>query len=418
MGTKVKMMKSTNPILSFPYFYPCELDFDFLYHYYFDFITRDVFSLFEFTGVPDTINETFLKYCIFLGGKATFFQVDSGELVALNGTYSDRPDLYYLPEKMLVANPRLDKTYVLTRDEQCVVVYCSETDIYTTTDRFGGLYSLIAKTATMLADNDLSISVAQKNTRLINILAAEDQQTKDSIDRVLHKQYRGEPAAVVMKSLIDNVQSVPLTTSTSNQYLVQLVELHQYILSHFYEAIGLSTHDNMKKERLIRDELNDNDSLSKLNMDNMMKTIKHGLDKVNEMYGTNITITLNPLLEPEKQELEADGNEDESRQTTEESKQTTDATDAQERAEKEPEEEPTEELSESETQEPEQHEVETKEQEDNPHHKPHENIEINISLEDEATADISIDTGGDELGDNERVPEMVDDSGDDTGHTA
>lgn len=402
-----------DPGYPLPFFSPCNLDFDFLYHYYFDFITRDVFSIFEFKGVPDTINETFLKYCIFLGGKATFFELDSGELVALNGTYSDRPDLYYVPEKMLVANPRLEKTYLMKRDEECIVVYCSETDIYTTSDRFGGLYSLIAKTATMLADNDLSINVAQKNTRLINILSAEDHNTKESIEVVIGKQYRGEPAAVVMKTLIDNVQSVPLTANTKTQTLIQLVELHQYILSHFYEAIGLSTHDNMKKERLINAEISDNDSLSKLNICNMMKTIQLGLDRVNAKYNKNLEITLNPVLEPEKEELE-----DDSSLTPEVSEQTTDA---KEPDAKEPEEETqveeTEELSESETQEPEQHEVETKEQEDNPHHKPHENIEINISLEDEASADISIETGGEALGDNARVPEMVDDSGDDTGNS-
>ena len=37
--------------------------------------------------------------------------------------------------------------------------------------------------------------------------------------------------------------------------IMQLIESHQYILSHFYESLGLQTHDQMKKERLITAEI-------------------------------------------------------------------------------------------------------------------------------------------------------------------
>lgn len=63
---------------------------------------------------------------------------------------------------MIVSNPRLAKSYDLKRDDDCVVVYCSDIDRYNQIDTYGGLYTLVAKTATMLADGDLSISVAQK----------------------------------------------------------------------------------------------------------------------------------------------------------------------------------------------------------------------------------------------------------------
>lgn len=398
------MAKNNNENPSYPFedVSPRDLDFDMLYRHYFDFILRDVFKMFIFENLPETVNETFLKYCIFIKGKVVFFKLDSGELVALNGVYSDTQDLYYLPENMVVSNP-LTKTYHLKRNQDCIVVYCSETDIYNLTNRLGGMYSLIVKTATMLADNDLSINVAQKNTRLINVLSAEDQNTKESIEMVIKKQYAGDPVAVVMKTLIDNVQSVPLVSTTSNQYLVQLVELHQYILAHFYEAIGLSTHDNMKKERLITDEINDNDNLCKLNINNMLETIQNGLNKVNEKYGQNITIKLNPLLEPESDQ---DPDEQQSEQASDERQSEQDSDDQQsdqQSDEPQSDQQPDPDEKDSDLPSDEQQSDQQKEQ----------NIEITINLQDEAIADIVIDNGGENVSDEPGIQMLGNDSGND-----
>lgn len=301
-----------------PFAKPVPMDFDMLFKHYFNLILRNIFQLFKFDGLPDTVDETFMKYCIFLNGKVTFFKLDSGELVALNGVYSGEPNLYYVPDKMLVTNPRLKKSYQMQRDVDCAVVYCSEPDIYNVKGNFGGLYTLISRTATMLADGDISINVSQKNKRLINVLAAEDQNTKDSIDMVIRKQYQGEPYAVVMKSLIDDVQAVPITDKKGGTTdIMQLIQCQQYILAHFYEALGLQTHDNMKKERLITAEVNDNKSLAKLNINDMICTIQNGLDKVNSMFETKIRITLNPLLEQEQKELESDAEPSEAEESEE-----------------------------------------------------------------------------------------------------
>lgn len=281
---------------SLPWCFDPHFDFDTLYRYYFNWTLSIMNELLIFEGLPDTIEPTFFKWCLYVNGKVTFFKDDKGTLLALNGVPSDEPDIYYIPKNIIVTNPRLNKSYNLVRDEECVEVYCTETDKYNF-DYIGGVYQLLSKTATMLADNDISINVAQKNTRLINIIAADDQNTKNSVDIVFKKMYAGEPYAVVQSNLISDLKAVPLTaTSTTNSSIVQLVELHQYILSHFYEALGIQTHDNMKKERLITAELNEDPALVRMNIENIYTTVKSGIEKVNEMFGTNITVEINPLI--------------------------------------------------------------------------------------------------------------------------
>ena len=368
-----------------PIFNPVPLSYDFLYRHYFNFIIKDVFRIFIFDGLPETINERFLKYTLFLYGKVTFFK-DNDTLLALNGAPSGQQDIYYVPEEMVVSNPRLLKSYNLKRGVDCEVVYCSDIDMY---DQFelGGLYTLVAKTATMLADGDLSISVAQKNKRLINVLAAEDQNTKNSIDVVVRKQYAGEPYVVVMKSLIDNVQSVPIVEKGTNQDLMQLIEAQQYILSHFYESLGLQTHDQMKKERLITAEVNDNDNIAKLNIDNILASIQEGLDRVNAMFGTNISVKLNPVLivqsDPEGQQSdEASEEEPKEQQSDEASEEEPEEQQSDEASEEEPEDQQSDETSEEEPEEQQSDE------------EPEQTINVEITVNDNATAEIVV-TGGD-----------------------
>ena len=289
---------------------PQKLEFSKLYRYYFDFILRLLYRVILIEEIPKTVNETFLKMILYTCGKVCFLNgqligENGEELLALNCSRSDTPDVYYMPTKALVTNPRLKKNYMLTPGEECEVVYLSETDKYNLSGLHGGLYALIQRTATMLADNDISINTAQKNTRLVNILAADTQNTYDSIKTVISKMYEGEPTIVVKKSLVDTLQGVPILASQPTDNLVQLIQTQQYIISHFYEMIGLTTHDNMKKERLITAEINDNVDLAIFNIDDMLKSIQEGLDRVNEMFGTNMSARLNPIIERQREEAAA-----------------------------------------------------------------------------------------------------------------
>lgn len=292
------------------------LIFDELYKSYYDQYRSLIYEIVQISGLEETptVDETFLKYCIFILGKATFFKTRDGTLRALNGTYSGIPDIYYVPELMIVANPRLEESYELKRGEECEVVYCREVDRYNIAP-FGGLYPLISETATIIADNKISINVAQKNTRLINLISADTEQAKRSVDAIISSMYAGLPFGCIQSSMVDEIRSIPLMPNTTNRYLIDLIQVEQYALSHFYEKIGLYTHDQMKKERLITAEINDNANLPIFNIYNIIKTINEGFERVNAMFGTNYKAYINPLILdqiesiPERQEVAAETEE-------------------------------------------------------------------------------------------------------------
>lgn len=286
------------------------MDFDTLYRHYFDQMLYISMRLILLHDLPETVDETFLKYLILVNGKAIFFKLQEdigdgyqseviplheGDLVAMNGNKAENQTFYYQNRRVLVANPALKKSYNLTPGVDCEIVYCTEPDKYKIFGR-GGLFALIARTATILADNDISINCAQKNTRLCNVIGADDAQTANSVTVAIQAMYKGEPFVVAQKSLVSDLVGVPMTQRTSTSDIVQLIEMRQYIYSHFYESLGLQTHDNMKKERLITDEINDNEEISALNIDDILHTIQEGLDRVNALFGTSITAEINPIV--------------------------------------------------------------------------------------------------------------------------
>ena len=85
-------------------------------------------------NIPETVDETFFKMILYTTGKSCFLNgnvIDEGEqLLALNCSRADTPNVYYIPRKVLVANPRLKKSYNITPGVDCELVYLSEADKY------------------------------------------------------------------------------------------------------------------------------------------------------------------------------------------------------------------------------------------------------------------------------------------------
>lgn len=272
-----------------------ELDYDYLYQHFFSQLFRTALHIVEIRGAPESINYDFMMMCIILLGRAAYFKPDQ-DLVALNAAPAGKPDLYYIPDRILVTNPRFNRSYNLSPGVDCEIVYCTSMDPYYWGRGSGGMYSLISTTASLLADNFLSLNVAQKNLRLTTGFACDDQNTYLSLEAAMQEAYDGKPFFIVQKSLVDQLEKLPVYADSSNQSLIQLLDVHKYILSEYYAAIGLSESQQMKKERLITAEVEDGAELPLFNIQDMIDSITAGIDRVNSMFETEMQVVVNPLI--------------------------------------------------------------------------------------------------------------------------
>ena len=208
--------------------------------YYLNFINR-LDSMFKYTGLPDTIPDYILERYLKLNGWAGIGLAPDeskykGKLVCFFGGLGAKPDLYYQPTEIILANPVLgSKTYKIGDD----VVWAKNDSLAL------GLSHILSRYAHLLADNDISINIAQITTRAPFVFTGETSTDVDSATAFLADLEKGKLG--VMKSSVFNkgLQPMPLMSDSSAGLIKSLIELHQYLKAQFSNDIGIGSNFNI-----------------------------------------------------------------------------------------------------------------------------------------------------------------------------
>jgi hypothetical protein len=182
------------------------------YNFYFKWLLGKLNSLFIWENLPETVDEQFLNQELFLNGYIGFTEINN-KLYALNGAVGGKVNEYYRPTEFIIANPVLGSKTGKIGDDT-VVMYNSDVDkeLYL---GGGGLYQLIKQTATLLADNIVSINCAQINGRVSAIYTADTVALKNTAQGILKRLYSGEPYQVIDQDIINKLQVQPLAGTTN-----------------------------------------------------------------------------------------------------------------------------------------------------------------------------------------------------------
>ena len=239
-------------------------------------------SMFVYTGLPDTIPETALERILQTNGSCFVTDVN-GSLYALRGNAGGNLDPYDRPKVYTVANNalKLNRNYDLFED-----------GVYWENDTNGSsLLPLIGKYAVLLTDGIISLNIGTVLSRITMLISASDDKTKQSAEEFIDKILSGEFSVIGENAFFKGVsmQSVP---TSNNQQLTQLIETIQYYKASMLNEFGLNANFNMKRERLNLGEVSMNDDILLPYVDNMLKCRQTAVQKINERYGTEITVSL------------------------------------------------------------------------------------------------------------------------------
>lgn len=270
-------------------------DFGLNYDFYFKWLTNKVISCLIIRDAPETFNDAYIKTHLILDGNICITDFND-KLYGVIGGWGGEPDEYYVPTVYTIANPRLGSKMVRI-GENGVVITNTAVDGLGVGLFSGGLYDLIHQTATLLADNVISINCEQINRRVQTFFTADSEAQAVAGEAVLKKMYAGSPYQILRQDIVKKLGINPSSNGTgSAQSITALVELHNYIISNFFQSIGIKANNVMKKERLITDEIESQDDFVQLSILEILTSWQRGFDKVNEMYGTDIKVELNPVL--------------------------------------------------------------------------------------------------------------------------
>lgn len=238
--------------------------------------------MFKYNGLPETIPQRFLELFLQTHGHICFARHDDA-LYIYAGNFGGKPTVYYIPEEYIVANGPQHFSANLKIDEECVVM--ANDSMYLGLMPMNNIY------ASQIADNLSSIKVANINSRIVSIITANTDDDKTAADVFIKNIENGELSAILSDDFAEGFSAIPYAAKGAD-LIQQLIELHQYLRGTWYQELGLSAVFNMKREALSENEVNASDEILFPLIDDMLKCRREALEKVNAMFGTDITVEL------------------------------------------------------------------------------------------------------------------------------
>ena len=256
-------------------------------------------SMFKWSGLPDTIPQKWLENLLLVHGAAVFVKTEQDGLFVNRPAPAANLDVYYIPQNILVVNPYAHGLKdVYHRDDDCILML---NDTYAQ-----GLIPMLRKYCTALVENYISLTMASVMSRASMVLSAADDKTKQSAELFIKHLFEGKLDIIGEAPFLVGNQDRALTVNQmtrANDTITQLIEYHQYIKASLYNELGLQSNYNMKRESINSKESQLNEDQLHPLIDNMLAERKEAAEKVNKMFGTDITVEFNSAWDiNEKQE--------------------------------------------------------------------------------------------------------------------
>lgn len=263
---------------------------------YIRYMLSQTVEMFEYGGLPETIPQKEIEILHQINTFAVWKKVND-KLYVFHAGLGGVLDEYYHPTRAVISNPYLNYSADLEIDKECVVTFNDKM-------RYG-LLPMFNRYACLLAECDITIRFACINHRIPYLINADDDNTKDSAEKVLNDVWDGKKLGVIVnKKLLDkNGIFTSEFGRTQNSNIKDLIELRQYLKSSWYMELGIQSNYNMKRESLNSSETTMDESVLLPLIDDMLNERRIGLEKVNKMFGTNITVKLSSSWEKIREEI-------------------------------------------------------------------------------------------------------------------
>lgn len=247
-------------------------------------LLQEIIGLYKFS-LPEDWNQDYFKYVLFCNGFIAVMKTDIYGIICQHCTLSGR-DVYYAPKYAIISNPAFDKAYNLVIGKQCGLIklrpnYWGVMDIV---DYYSDMLSLAAETA----------GLNLQNTKLAYVFMASDKQQAESFKKLYDQIAQGNPAAFADKKLF-NEDGKP-NWVMFNQQLRQtyiagdILEDMRKWKDQFCTEVGIPNANTDKKERMIVDEVNANNTETQTKAILWLDTMKKGIRQVNDLFGLDLSV--------------------------------------------------------------------------------------------------------------------------------
>lgn len=150
--------------------------------------------------------------------------------------------------------------------------------------------------AHLLAHADLSLQAILINSRATGYSTARDDQSKKRIESFYRSLEDGSTEVILTEDNLDSVLgSKPIEfiaerpSGAAGYNVLDYWQASQNILKEFYNTIGISKPTD-KRERLISDEVQQEQPLFKFNMEDMLDMRKEAAENLSKVFGLTVSV--------------------------------------------------------------------------------------------------------------------------------
>lgn len=263
------------------------------YIHWYDMLTNLAISMFEWKGLPDSVDPRFLELALFADGMAIFFKDEdlsddyNGQFFALQTMIGGGLDVYRVPDERRAYAPNGYNRMLDSKDSVIIFNNMTRTNCLADIEYF----------ARKLYEVDRTIDVNVKGQKTpIAILCDENQRLSM---KNLYAQYDGnEPFIFGSKNLdIKGIQAI----NTGAPFVADKLQmLKTQIWNEALTYLGISNVSTDKKERLVSDEVTINTGATAAQRYTRLNMRKMACEKINRMFGLNVSVEYRedlPLME-------------------------------------------------------------------------------------------------------------------------
>ena len=255
-----------------------------LVHYYKRYLLQKAMSVFKWK-IPEHWNRDYLLYSLYCWGVVAVFNTDRfgviPQMCGLGGY-----GVFYQPTRAIIANPLINQSIEARIGETCELLKLQPD--------FGGIMDMVAQYAELMALTSEMVSMNVVNSKLSYVFTSGNKAAAESFKKLYDQVSEGNPAAVVDKHLLTDdgkPRWEAFTQNASQNFIADKVwEIMRKLQNAFDTEIGIPNANSEKKERMITDEVNANNTETFTRSQMILDHLQESCEAVRKMFGIEISV--------------------------------------------------------------------------------------------------------------------------------